>query len=213
MEYRLFDTPVAHVSTAEYHKDRERAMHLEDPSHITRLAKAVEFIAEAARIEGYTRESPGILVDLGCGDGGLLKLLSMGQSNNLLAYGYDFAPNNVEGAHQRALFNVEYLDVFPIEGDPPVNPKVFKRRIDIANMTEVIEHLTRPHEVLACLAPMVKWLVCSSPWNETPDNYADCHAWAWDMRGYQKLLVDAGFEPQLFARCGLSQVILAKGRV
>lgn len=211
MEWKLFDTPTAYVSTAEYHKERDHADHANDPMHRPRMEKAMEFIQAAAQMLGATREKPALMVDFGCGDGGLLTMLRNALINNVLAYGYDFAPNNVEAAHRRAMFNVVYLDLFPSEG-PPINPKAFRTQIDIANMTEVIEHMTRPHEVLAHLAPRVKWVVASSPWNENDRQFADCHAWAWDMRGYVKLFQDAGFKIELLAGVGLSTVVLAKGQ-
>lgn len=210
-EWKLFEGDTAYVSTAEYHKDRERAMHLEDPNHKDRLQKAYEFIIRAVSQFPATRLNPASVVDLGCGDGGLLQLLRLGMHANIIARGYDFAPANVDGSASRGLSNVQYLDLFPAVGNP-VNSKVMEMRLDVVNMTEVIEHMSRPHQVLAFLAPRTKWLVASSPWNETDTNHADCHAWAWDARGYYRLLDEAGFHPELVARCGLHQVVLAKGR-
>lgn len=78
--WRLSDSATPHVSTAQFHADRSRATHLEDPHHRPRLDLAAEFIRQAAAGGAAT------LSDLGCGDGGLLALIQ----HDVTAWGYDF---------------------------------------------------------------------------------------------------------------------------
>lgn len=199
MEWRLYpegETP--HVSTAEFHADRERAPHLEQPVHRPRLEKAAEFVLQAAAELGRI----SVAVDLGCGDGGLLSLLA-GEST-IQAWGYDFQPSNAAGWAERWVA-ARALDVFG-EG---------RREAimgDVSICTEVLEHLADPHEVVRWIADQSAYLVASSPWTETNLSHDACHAWAWDMDGYRALLEGAGFEVVRHETVGMFQVILGRRR-
>lgn len=165
-EWRLFDGGTAQVSTAEFHRDRDRAPHLEQDGHRYRLFAAAQEIG---------RLNPHTVVDLGCGDGGLLSLLlNMG----IPCWGYDFAPNNAAGWVERGV-TAELRDVFTTRDVP--------RWGELVVMTEVLEHLTDPHGVLAWVARHARWVVASSPRWETDATHATEHAWAWDEDGYAAL--------------------------
>lgn len=162
-EYRFFDGDVPYVSTKQYHADRERAPHLEQPAHRGRLAQAAQLIQQM---------NPQSVVDLGCGDGGLLSLLSRP------SWGYDFQPSNAEGWTQRAVA-VTKLDFV-------ANPD----RIvwgELAVVTEVLEHLADPHGLVRLMSHNARYVVASSPNGETPEHHAEEHAWGWDMEGYQQM--------------------------
>lgn len=180
-EYRFFDEgTLPAVSTFEFHRDRGRAQHLEQPNHKDRLNQAFEFIGEA-----YSDLGPGqvTLSDLGCGDGGLLSRIDTWP--DMHAWGYDFTPANVAGALLRGV-DVAHADVFGDDRDW-VNVGL------ISVMTEVLEHLADPHEVLRWLHGKSRYLVASSPWDETPESHDECHAWGWDYDGYTDLIQDAGW--------------------
>lgn len=195
-EHRFFTDDVAHVSTFAFHEHRERAPHLEQDVHRPRLEKAAELLRSIASRASLT------LSDLGCGDGGLLSLV---QRDFYHAWGYDFAPANAAGWAERGV-EAQALDVFGVDRGRVVLG-------DVVAMTEVLEHLTHPREVLGWLrtayAQRVRYLVLSSPWNETPESHCGEHAWAWDEAGYEKLLYDTDWLAVAHERVGGFQVVLA----
>lgn len=179
MEWRLFDegeTPF--VSTLEFHHDRDRAPHLEQVGHQPRLFKAAEYVMEIAQHQGGVTVS-----DLGCGDGGLLSLVQM-HPFVTEAWGYDFTPANAAAWTSRGVEGME-LDF--------VN---YRRGVsfgDVTIMTETLEHLADPHEIVRWVATGSKWLVASSPAFETDTMHDGLHAWAWDQSGYAALLEQGGY--------------------
>lgn len=200
-EWRLTDEPVPHVSTFDYHKDRERAPHLEQEWHRPRLERAAEFVRYAAAL--HPRDGRMATVsDFGCGDGGLLSLIK-DCPDVLACWGYDFQPTNSIGWAERGV-NAQSLDVFGADWHR-AQPG------SIVVMTEVLEHIAEPHSVLARLSmnQATRYLVCSSPRNEHPGNHSDCHAWAWDQDGYRAMIEGAGWKILEHEPVGLFQVIVA----
>ena len=195
-EHRLFDGTIPHVSTAEFHADRERAPHLEQPVHQPRLMQATRFVVDAANQHG----GKVTVSDLGCGDGGLLSVL---QREPLVAHcwGYDFQPSNAAGWAERGVDGLA-LDVFGAD----------RARVElgiVTVVTEVLEHIADPHGSLAWIRQGSGYLVASSPAEETPDSHDACHAWAWDEEGYAAMITAAGFRILTHERVGQFQVVLA----
>lgn len=194
-EWRLSTEEIPHVSTAEFHADRERAPHLEQAFHQERLYLAAEYIREASERIGSATVS-----DLGCGDGGLLSLVQ-GYPEVARAWGYDFCPANEQGWRERG------VEAYPID--------VFNGSYglvamgDIVVMTETLEHLADPHQALRRARRESRYLVCSSPWNERPGMHSPEHAWAWDMPGYADMIRAAGWGITRHEQAGLFQVVLA----
>lgn len=214
-EWKLFTDEVAPVSTYDFHEHRERAPHLDQPIHRGRLELAADFIADAAE---RVRQSPTFdlyvaVSDLGCGDGGLLQLIrERGISNT--AYGYDFQPSNAAGWAERGV-EARFLDVFGGSGERILNHDVVLG--DIVVMTEVLEHLTNPHEVLRQInfgsqsrsnQRDGSYVVASSPFTESDVSHDACHAWAWDQDGYRTMFQDAGFRIIRHEMTSMFQVIL-----
>lgn len=179
-EYRFYDEAMPHVSTLEFHKDRERAPHLEQGAHQPRLYAAADFVRQAQKMSAMSCT----VSDLGCGDGGFLSLI---QHDVHHAWGYDFQPSNETGwlergvnAYQLDVFNGDWLDV------------AFG---NIVVMTEVLEHLADPHGILRRVhaEQNVRYIVASSPRNETPESHSPEHAWAWDPAGYSALMENTGW--------------------
>ena len=195
-EWKLFDGDVPYVSTAEFHRDRERAPHLEQPLHRPRLLRAAGFVLAAASLVRRTEEFATVS-DLGCGDGGLLSLI---QDDVSSAWGYDFAPANAAGWFERGVHG-EALDVFGADQD-----KVLFGNIAVT--TEVLEHVAWPHEAVRWIGENSRFLVASSPWEETPDAHDECHAWAFDVAGYRALLEQGGFQVMRHEKVGMFQVVL-----
>jgi SAM-dependent methyltransferase len=194
-EHKLFEGTVPYVSTAEFHKDRERAPHLEQAPHRPRLLRALDFVRQAAEACGGASVS-----DLGCGDGGLLSLL-LDDPRVRRAWGYDFAPANAAGWAERGVVAFA-LDVFGTD----------IQRVqtgDVVVMTEVLEHLEDPHGVLRWARAGARYLVCSSPWNEDQNHHCAEHAWAWDPEGYAVMIQNAGWTIDRHEQVGMFQVVLA----
>lgn len=202
-EWKLFEGARADVSTFEFHEHRERAPHLEQGVHQGRLRLAADMVREAVdRVE--TRiTAPCVVIDLGCGDGGLLSLISRLPWVN--SYGYDFQPSNKQGWDERNV-NAKSLDfVAEFEQAPGA---------DVYVMTEVLEHLTDPHLMVRKIrarGDQVQ-LVASSPFTEHSTSHDACHAWAWDQDGYAALMRDAGFNVVRHETTGMFQVIHAVAR-
>jgi len=185
-----------HVSTREFHAGRERAPHLEQDAHRPRLYAARDMVRLAV---GYLREdAPSdyapLLVDLGCGDGGLLQLLRDGRVSII---GIDFQPSNREGWRERRVPAIagDFVEML-LSGRCSIHGSTLPDA-EIYVMTEVLEHLAEPGEVLHRLAqrPRARYLVCSSPASETIRTADACHAWAWSIGAYRALLHWSGWDP------------------
>lgn len=195
-EYRLYPADeVPPISTAEFHRDRERAPHLEQAGHRPRLLAAAALVQQAVTLCGLP---PAPVTDLGCGDGGLLSLL---RAQAIRCWGYDFQPSNVAGWAERGV-DGRAADVFGADRDAVEVG-------DVAVMTEVLEHLANPHEAVRWVGERARYLVASSPWRESPAQHDECHAWAWDFAGYADLMRQGGFTVQRHEPVGPFQVLLA----
>lgn len=200
-EHRLFTGPVPYVSTAAFHADRERAPHLEQEVHRPRLKRALEYVELAVKHLHANGQDLVTVSDLGCGDGGLLSLMTW--IPGVEAWGYDFQPSNRAGWAERKV-RAKPADVFGADRD----------NIEYGNIvvcTEVLEHLAAPHGALRHIAaqPSATYVVASSPWTETPESHDECHAWAWDQDGYRALFEQAGFQVHRHVDIGMFQVVLA----
>ncbi|WUH94549.1 class I SAM-dependent methyltransferase [Streptomyces sp. NBC_00433] len=208
-EHRFFpEGTVPHVSTPEFHAHRERAPHLEQEVHQGRLHKAFEFVIQAAQEQAarIDRDPTSLsdrdvtLSDLGCGDGGLLSLLR--GVVGLDSWGYDFQPSNAAGWAERGV-EAQETDVFGMYRD-------LLNIGDISVTTEVLEHLAMPHQVVRWIGTRSRYLVASSPWNETPESHDECHAWGWDQDGYRALIEQGGFTVVRHETVGQFQVVLGE---
>jgi hypothetical protein len=189
-EWKLFDGDTAEVSTAEFHRDRDRAPHLEQVMHRPRLEASAKLVVTSTKL-GSTSVS-----DLGCGDGGLLSLLPTAVN----AWGYDFTPANAAGWAERGVTGA-LLDVFDADRD----------RVhfgDTTVVTEVLEHLTDPHGAVRWIGEHSRFIVASSPWDEGPWGADPCHAWAFDIDGYRELLEQGGYDVLFHLKVGRFQVAL-----
>lgn len=177
MEHRI-DVP-ADYFTAEWHNSRGRAAHLEQPIHRPRLETSCQLVVQA--VDDYEAAT---IVDLGCGDGGLLTLLA--KAVPARAWGYDLMPGNVEAARRERGVDVRYANFLDPQG------AIFWA--DCAVITECLEHLDDPHGAVRTIASHSRIIVASSPASETADSHDPVHVWVWDAAGYRRLVEQAGFE-------------------
>lgn len=175
MEYRRFPPGQSQVSTFEFHEHRERAPHLEQGAHRERLLTAAKFVK---RWDGDDPRMDVKVIDLGCGDGGLVsEIMQMG----IDVRGYDFQPTNVEGWIARGVDQLCSAVNF-------VNDWGYISNADLYILTEVLEHLEEPHEMVQRVADRGAALIASSPYHEHAGSIDACHNWAWDVPGYIAML-------------------------
>lgn len=199
MEHKLFEGDEPHVSTFEFHEHRERAPHWEQPTHQPRLAKAVGYVYEVAARIAPKRGLPVHVVDLGCGDGGLLQQLKDLHGTLMTAVGFDFQPSNEAGWRERGVeaYRLDFVKHWTTEVPDA----------DIYVITECLEHLADPHHMVSRIRNRNAHIVASSPWTEHYNSHDECHAWAWDQAGYRALLENAGFRVAAHETVGMFQII------
>lgn len=176
MEVRI-DVPDEYF-TAQWYAQRGRGPHLEQPIHAARFEASLDMVTEA--ISRYRARS---IVDLGCGDGGLLSLIRA-KHPEVPAWGYDLQPSNVEPARNERLVDARYGDFLTEDVEWG----------DCAVITECLEHVDNPRAVTHLIARHARVLVASSPASETAESHDQVHVWVWDAQGYRKVIEDAGFE-------------------
>lgn len=190
MEWKLFNGTNPEFAKADWYQDIESAHHLEEDHHRDRLLAAFDMVNIAIKMGGKT------VVDLGCGDGGLLQLL---KENSIKSWGYDLMPKNIDYSVNVRGVDARYTDF--------KNDEI--EYADIAVMTEVLEHLEDPHGTVKNIPS--KFLITSSPYNETDQHHYEFHLWAWDNQGYKDLIVQGGYEViDLKNISGWSQIVLSK---
>jgi SAM-dependent methyltransferase len=188
MEWKLFDGEASEFASSEWYKGREAAHHLEQVGHRQRLLVAAEFVKDCIKLDAKTA------VDLGCGDGGLLQLL---KEYGIKSWGYDLMQTNVDHAVNVRGVDARYTDFNSDDIEYG----------DVAILTETLEHMIDPHKVVRELPS--KFIIASSPYNETADNHYEFHLWAWDKEGYDNLITQGGYSivNKLYVD-GWSQVVL-----
>lgn len=195
-EYRFFDKGITpHVSTQEFHNDREAAPHIEQHGmQRDRLLLAANFAEEL--IDSLQLDS---VSDLCCGDGGLLQHMKpFFRSRNVKAWGYDFQPANTTAAKSRGV-DVRFANV--LFDNIEIGQLVF--------MTECLEHFEDPHAMVRRVAENenVKAIVISSPNGETPEAHYELHTWGWSWPAYEKLLTRYGFTVTRHEESTIFQVV------
>jgi SAM-dependent methyltransferase len=172
-EWRLFEAgTVPHFTTREFFDAHPWIPPYHQMGHEERTVMTEAMIREVVG----SHVSIGSLVDLGCGDGDLLRRL---EYLGIRTFGITAGVANVEQARLHGL-DVTLGDILGPLPDA-----------DLTVMTEVLEHLVDPHGMLARINS--PYLVVSSPSAETDEWHYEHHAWAWDMDGYFELVAGAGW--------------------
>jgi hypothetical protein len=196
-EWQLFEpgtTP--ECTTPAWYEGRERAPHLEEGAHRDRLLLAADMVRDAVDRFGVRS-----VVDLGCGDGGLLSLLQgLSFERDVPMWGYDLQRTNVNPAVLERNVDVRYGDV--VAGEVEWG--------ELAVTTEMLEHLVDPVEFVRRIARHARYMVASSPRTETGDSHYEFHCWAWDEPGYRAMVERGGFEVVRHEGVGMFQVLLCR---
>lgn len=204
-EHRLFNPadPPAWLDP-EWWRLHAHCDHLGSPTgaHVARLRAAAELVVGLFMREIDAVESA---VDLGAGDGALLECIrSQGGDIVEACWGYEIIRADQQHAVRERGVNVDLINVqYGLDhGNLPL--------ADVVVLTEVLEHMADPHGFLAKLhaRPEVRYVVASSPHNETPEKHEWNHAWAWDCRGYLAMFRSAGFKGVEYHEVDWSQLWL-----
>lgn len=182
MEYKLFgETPQFH--DAEFYKDRPVSDHINEPNHQPRMLRALR------EVQYLVKDFPiHSLADFGAGNGGFLHEVRK-RHPHLRVWGYDMQPSNIAWAKEKYGVNVYSSDI--------TNPTAAADAADIVVLTETLEHLVDPHQVLRNLIAEIgidiRYIVASSPANETPEHHYEFHLWAWTETSFPDMFTAAGW--------------------
>lgn len=69
--------------------------------------------------------------------------------------------------------------------------------VDLFICSETLEHLDDPDETLKAIRAKTKYLFVSTPNNESNNGNPE-HYWGWNNEDMREMLVDAGFDPQVY---------------
>jgi hypothetical protein len=69
--------------------------------------------------------------------------------------------------------------------------------VDVFVLSETLEHVERPAELLAAIRQKARHLLLSTPYAEFDDRNPE-HYWGWDSTGIRELLDGAGWRPDHF---------------
>lgn len=196
-EWQLFESgTVPECTTPAWYEGRERAPHVDQDAHRGRLVLAADMVRDA--IDQYGVRS---VVDLGCGDGGLLSLLQpYSFEHDVPMWGYDLQRSNVNPAVLEREVDVRFGDA--------VNGAV--EWGELAVCTEFLEHLVDPHGFVRRVGEHARVIVASSPFTETDQSHYEFHTWAFDMAGYRALIEQAGYHVERHETTSMFQVILGR---
>jgi hypothetical protein len=124
-------------------------------------------------LEYYDPYCPSI-ADLSCGDAKIPEALSKVHKACDLYLG-DYAPGyKIQG---------------PIEHTLNLIPKV-----DLFVLSETLEHIDRPQELLLELRKKTSMLLLSTPIDEPEDSNNEQHYWSWSVKDVRSMLSIAGFD-------------------
>jgi SAM-dependent methyltransferase len=173
-----------------------------DPAFFAELARVEDrhfwFRARNRLIEGLARRlasrlSPGYRVlELGCGDGNVLRYLARACSEGL-TIGMDFFDEGLLLARQRSGCPL-------VRGDARCSP--FARRFHVIGMFDVLEHLSDDLRMLADVAALLEpggWLLLTVPARRSLWSYFDeasHHFRRYEKQELTDKLRDSGFEIQ-----------------
>jgi hypothetical protein len=183
VEFKLYgDTP--HFHDAAFYAGREVSDHIHEPGHRPRLLESLALVDDILTRQDLEMKS---LADWGAGNGGLLSEIKKAHPE-LAAWGYDLSPKAVEYARQVYGVDVQLLDIV---NDEP-------KRGEIVVLTEVLEHLVNPHQMVESLLhdpPLdeCRWVVASSPAFEDFQRHYEYHLWCWTADSYAQMFERAGW--------------------
>jgi hypothetical protein len=138
--------------------------------HVERVARTVELLDWLA-----VKVDACAVADLSCGDGAIVKGSTYPWGAVILG---DVTPGHrFTGPIERTIKWIPIVDVFVL--------------------SETLEHVERPAELLAAIRRKARYLLLSTPLAEFDDRNQE-HYWGWDEAGIRELLAGAGWRPDAF---------------
>lgn len=180
--FRLRDARSAEAERALYASTYpEGYRHDRWPDHVERVAASVEMISRYAN-------NIVTAADLSCGDGAILRGLP-------------------------ELREIWMGDLSTVEPSMPGRPfhwypgaalpdslADLPEPVDLYVLSETIEHMDDPDELLRQIASCATYLFLSTPIEERADSGNVEHYWSWGQNDMHQMLQDAGWEPLEFQR-------------
>lgn len=149
------------------------------PDHEERVAASVEFLRR-----WQTRFSTA--ADLSCGDGAILRGLAPALDTVWLG---DVNPPTAPAEWPNGLAWVLEPGALPdsLAGLP--------EPVDLFVLSETLEHLDDPDDLLKRLTAYATYLFVSTPVAESADSGNLEHYWSWDVADVGEMLADCGWDP------------------
>lgn len=153
------------------------------PDHVERVAASVEMIR---KYQGSIRTA----ADLSCGDGAILKgMCGMTHYRQAILGDLNGAPDTSDwGILQVARHT---LPPAPL----PQSLDYLPEPVDLFVLSETLEHMSDPDDLLRQLTAHARYLFVSTPEQEREDSGNLEHYWSWSSADMQGMLQDAGWHP------------------
>jgi hypothetical protein len=138
---------------------------------------------------------PTTLLDPACGDGTVIQAA------------YNLHKFDKASLSDLSVVNINRLDVnFPYSAqvDNLMDAIAKTDPVDVIVLTEILEHLEDPDEVLRLARTKAKRVLVSSPLEEPEHSNNHEHLWSFDREGYAEMLMDAGWTPFGYTEIGFT---------
>lgn len=198
MIYRAPDYPKAF--SWEFYKDRDPVDHWNQPGyHHDRLEHALRLM------DSQFTSPPESIADFACGCGGLLA-----QIKGVKTWGYDISPTAVTFAREVNKLEVGLADIT----EQGLIPKgILQYRLDYPEwliLTETLEHLVNPMELLVrARLKGVKYVLGSIPSYEA-EMCSDLHNWSWTEDSFPKMFELCGYKPLVYDVAHNTQFVIGR---
>ena len=144
---------------------------------------------------GFTQ--PQTLCDPAVGDGTIIEAAYRIYPQMSMAYVSDLSRPNIEKLrvsfpHMKGVGDIKQA----ITGLPD--------RVTTIVLTEILEHLDDPDEIVRLAREKADWLVASSPVEEPPHANNPEHLWSFGRDGYREMLEAGGWKPFSYTEVGFT---------
>ena len=142
--------------------------------------------ASADMIERYASQIRSA-ADLSCGDGALLNMISRHLTRAVLG--------DLNGVPASASVSCRARTLETIGATALPDSLTHMDPVDLFILSETLEHLDDPDDLLARLTRVSRYLFVSTPVAEAADSGNLEHYWSWDVTDVYDMLHAAGWEP------------------